>query len=102
MERFKIDARQATIAVRNLGNASPAGVVIDCTMGSAEVDLRGAWRADADILLETKMVRGSLRLPEDVHVEGLPGWRPVPIGELPAPTLRFEVEARAGGLAIEE
>lgn len=102
MDRFEVDARQSTISVRNLGNASPREVKIECLMGRAEIDLQGAWRQDAEVLLETEMAGGSLRLPETVNVQGLPGAVAVPESEeVPRPTLRFAVESTLGELAIE-
>jgi hypothetical protein len=102
MERFEIDSRQATIAVRNLGNASPRRVKIDSTMGGGEIDLRGAWRRDADVLLETEMAGGTLRLPADVDIEGLDDLFMLPgNAEIPRPTLRFAVESTVGRFTIQ-
>jgi hypothetical protein len=100
MERFKIDSRQSVVAVRNLGNASPRDVVIDSTMGRTELDLRGLWRRDADLLLETELAAGSLRLPDGVRIEGLEGLWTSGTEEVPRPTLRFAVESTVGGLEI--
>jgi hypothetical protein len=102
MERFEIDSRQATIAVHNLGNASPRRVKIDCTMGGGEIDLRGAWRRDADVLLETQMAGGTLWLPADVDVEGLDDLFMLSgKAEIPRPTLRFAVESTVGKFTIQ-
>ena len=102
MKTFEVNARQSTIAVRNLGNASPQRVKIDSTMAGGEIDLRGAWGRDAEILLETAMAGGTLRLPENVDVEGLDASFVAPEArELPRPTLRFAIESSLGKFKIE-
>ena len=54
-----------------LGNASPRTVDLECSMGGAEIDLRGLWRQDCDLRLATTMGGMEVQLPDDVRVEGL-------------------------------
>jgi hypothetical protein len=101
MQRFEVDSRQSTIAVRNLGNASPAVVKIEASMGGGEIDLRGAWRRDADVLLQSEMAGGTLRLPQGVTIEGLEGVFALSgAEEIQRPTLRFAVESSVGKFNI--
>ena len=102
MERFCVDARQAGLKLINLGNASPREIEIDAVMGTVEIDLRGEWRRDAEIDLETKMARGTLRLPRNVEVEGLElTGLAMTDAEIPRPTLRFNIDETMGSLKIE-
>lgn len=101
MERFRINPRQATLAVRNLGNASPRHVVIDAKMTRAVIDLRGAWHRDAEIRLEIRMGSATLQLPQDVRVVGLDEiWIGEP-SEIPRPTLRLTLEGNIGAVDIQ-
>jgi hypothetical protein len=65
-----------------------------------ELDLRGEWRADAEISLRGGMGGAEVRLPPDVRVEGVPG-RPLQApsdDELKRPTLRFTSTSQMGGV----
>jgi hypothetical protein len=98
MTRFEVSGRQANLELIRVGDASPAEVEIDSVLGWSRIDLRGAWRYDATVSLETEASRGTVKLPEDVQFVGLDQVNSRPsTAEVPLPTLQFEVEGRAGG-----
>jgi hypothetical protein len=91
------------VAARSLGNASPGSLEVNFRMGGIDLDLRGAWRNDADIRIESRMGGGAVRLPRDARIEGLEEFGVEPSGlastaELPLPTLRFTVSSSMGEL----
>lgn len=91
LERLTVDAGMGGLAIKDLGNASPRELEIEMSMGGMDVDLRGAWRNDAEITILMNRGGGALRLPSDVQVEGLELDR-FPSGvepEVGLPTLRF-------------
>jgi len=49
LTRFVIDSSIGELDVQGLGNASPAQVRIDHTIGDMNVDLSGGWRTDSEI-----------------------------------------------------
>ena len=55
-----------------LGNASPAVLDVNCSMGGANVDLTGQWRNDCAARLAIRMGGMAVVVPEDVQVEGAP------------------------------
>ncbi len=96
--RFVLHAEQGGVAVVRLGNASPAVVDIEHRMGGGAIDFSGAWRNDADVTVRSSMGGMSLRVPEDVRVEGVSGEvaAPGPGPEVGHPTLRFSIESKMG------
>ncbi len=101
MERLELNGGMGGFATRSLGNASPRSLEVDFRMGGMDLDLRGAWRNDADIRIDASMGGGSVRLPRDAVILGLEGQslrRPEmkSTPELPLPTLRFAVTTSMG------
>lgn len=87
-----------------LGNASPRTIDIATSMGGAELDLRGLWRQDCDLQLESSMGGMEVRLPEGVRVEGLAD--PDSAGalqretEVTLPVLRFASKTSMGEIEV--
>ncbi len=73
-------------------------------MGGMDLDLRGDWRADADVTIRTTQGGGSVRLPRDVDIVGLAtgSVRAERDEETPRPTLTFTVSSSQGELEILE
>lgn len=94
MERIAIKGRLGPVTVTTLGNASPRELIVNSHLGSLNIDLKGAWVADADVGITASAGGAAIQLPDGVRIEGLdrlPGVREDP--ELPRPTLRFTVRA---------
>jgi len=105
MERLAIHGKMGGLAATKLGNASPRELELDFRMGGMSVDLRGEWRADAQITIHASMGGGVLRLPRNVRIEGLDTRRGVGSmdeEEVPLPTLSFAAESELGELQIME
>ena len=103
MERLAIRGRMGGFEAVRLGNASPRELVVDCGMGGADVDLRGAWARDCDIRLAIRMGGMSVAVPEDVELEGMaPGGRRLRRAdpEVPVPVLRLDVSESMGEIEI--
>jgi hypothetical protein len=95
MERLAIDFSMGGGEMGSIGNASPANLDLDISMGGAEIDLRGPWSQDAAIRLKTRMSGALVRLPRDVLIEGIEGKgltveEPT---EIRPPKLVFEIDA---------
>lgn len=105
MERMTIRGSMGGFAAVKLGNASPRLLVVETSMGGADVDLRGAWLNDADVTLRASMGGMGVRLPEDMEFNGL---EDVPGGEelrrtdreTPVPTLNFDVDYKMGEIEV--
>jgi hypothetical protein len=103
MERLSVRSRIGTMRLDRLGNASPATLDVHHRLGAAQVNLRGGWRADADIDFQVAFGTGELRLPGDVRIVGL--GRPVELPaeqEIPLPTLRIGTHSNIGGIRVTE
>lgn len=86
-----------------LGNASPASLEVDVSMGGAEIDLRGLWLNDAEVSVRTRMGGGAIWLPDDVHVTGTQERRArIETGgeEVPRPTLDLTFSSSMGGIDV--
>ena len=98
MESFELSASMGGMEIRELGNASPARLSVDCSMGGMSLDLRGEWVQDSTVELDASMGGLEVRLPRDVTVVGVPG-RESALGsaepEVRRPTLTFSVDAGA-------
>jgi hypothetical protein len=104
MERLTIIGRMGGFETSRLGNASPRTLEVDCKMGGAEIDLRGAWVQDCAIRLAVKMGGMEVTVPDDVGVQGLhtidPGrWHEN--AEVPSPVLHFSVSESMGEIEID-
>jgi len=103
MERMSIKGRMGGFEAERLGNASPRSLSIDCKMGGADVDLRGAWLQDCDIQLTVRMGGMSVMVPDEVDVVGIPTLgsgllRKDP--EIPQTVLRFSVSESMGEIEV--
>ncbi len=99
-ERLTLDTSMGGGSFRKLGHASPRTLRLTMDMGGGEVDLRGEWRQDCDVTLESRMGGLEVRLPDNVTIRGLPGDRRGSAGEAgeATPTLTFSVSAEMGGI----
>jgi hypothetical protein len=95
MEELKIEISMGAIEAASLGNASPAVLDVEFSMGGAEIDLRGQWVQDSQISIDHRMGGGIVRLPDNVLIEGLDrgGLRVEPQAEIKPPTLTFSVSS---------
>jgi hypothetical protein len=103
MERLVIHGRMGGIDAAGLGNASPRTLTVGCTMGGADLDLRGAWVRDCDIGLAVTMGGVSVEVPRDVIVAGIEESglsRRREEGEASLPVLRFATAAKMGEIEI--
>ena len=93
MERLVIDFSMGGGQMASIGNASPATLDVEFSMGGAELDLRGRWVQDSMITIDTKMSGAVVRLPRDVLIEGIDrGGLTIEEGtETRPPKLTFEV-----------
>jgi hypothetical protein len=69
LQRFELEAKMGEFEVGELGNASPAAVTVNGTMGELRLDLHGAWKHDAEIRTRWRMGECVVRVPEGVAVE---------------------------------
>jgi hypothetical protein len=106
MEHLSLIGNKGSVEVTSLGNASPRTTVLRQRLGELDVDLRGAWRRDAEVRIETRLAGGAVWLPQDVDVEGLErrlsSPRPAEVREIPVPTLQLSVEGDRGTLIFVE
>ncbi len=65
MTRFEIDGSIGELRIRLLGNASPAHVRVDHSIGALYVDLRGAWQNDSDIFVNSIIGECHVNLPAE-------------------------------------
>ena len=95
MDRLAIDFSMGGGQMAMLGNASPAILDLELSMGGAEIDLRGNWIQDATISLDTRMGGALVRLPREVLIEGIDreGLTIEETGETRPPRLTFEISA---------
>ena len=109
MRRFRIDGSVGVLEVDELGNASPREVWIKHSIGETGVDLRGAWRRDAEIDVVCGIGECDVRVPKDVKIDlrraGVmigessgPGRRTEP--EPGAPTLKLSVSGSIGEVRV--
>ncbi len=89
--------------ITQLGNASPGRVVLAQRLGALDLDLRGAWRGDAEIRIETTLTAGgTIWLPRDVRIEGVytGAYLADTEAEVDPPTLRLELPERRRNLLL--
>lgn len=104
MDRLRLHGRMGGVELERLGNASPRVLDIDCGMGGADVDLRGAWRNDCDAHLAVKMGGLAVSVPRDMIVVGdreLASTLARTDTEVPQPTLRLTVEESMGEVEVK-
>jgi hypothetical protein len=103
MDSLRLNARMGGVTADRIGNASPRALDIDCAMGGANVDLRGAWRNDCDARAAIRMGGMNLRVPADMRVEGDGVPPPRLTGseiEVPGPVLRLKIEKSMGEVEV--
>ena len=104
MERLTIRGSMGGFEATRVGNASPRSMDVFCRMGGADLDLRGPWSRDVDIRLDLAMGGMSVRVPDDVQVQGLEGSDTALKAEneeVPLPVLRFSVKEKMGEIEID-
>jgi hypothetical protein len=113
IESLDLAAAIGELRISGLGNASPQRTSIRHRIGDVNIDLRGAWRRDADIGIRCGIGECAVRVPTDVAVEGLS--TNIGVGEvvtsgldrLPAPgegvpTLRLELSGKIGEVRVSQ
>jgi hypothetical protein len=100
MEHLVIQTAMGGVSMSRIGNASPRRLEVGFRMGGMDLDLRGQWVADAEIDISGSMGGGSVRLPEDVVIEGIGvgGLEAPSDPELKPPTLKFSTSSSMGEL----
>lgn len=99
MESLVINGHMGGMSLNRLGNASPARLELDYSIGGLSLDMRGAWINDAEVFLKADMGGVAVRMPLGVNFEGLPADVEAPEAPGPgAPTLRFHVREGSGNL----
>ncbi|MEM6792401.1 MAG: hypothetical protein AAF725_00335 [Acidobacteriota bacterium] len=111
MTSFRASGSMGELEIRGLGDASPAAVEVDHGMGDFFLDLKGAWRNDAEIEASFSMGACRLWVPEDAYIDWEGGS--VAMGEsrieLPetsglaedAPRLTLSVAGNMGEVTVE-
>ncbi len=69
MRNFVVDASMGATGFRRLGNASPAVVDVQHSMGEMSLDLRGAWANDSDVRARCSMGECAVTLPDGANVD---------------------------------
>jgi hypothetical protein len=100
MESLSISTVKGGSLLNKLGNASPRRLDVSYRMGSIDMDLSGAWAADAEISITGGTGGGVVHLPSGVILEGLEsrGIEASRVFEPKRPTLRFTVSTGMGWL----
>ncbi|MCP3978652.1 MAG: hypothetical protein GY716_04865 [bacterium] len=98
-DKVEVYGHRGALALRSMGRVSPAELEIGFVMGEARIDLRGDWKRDATITLDSKLSDVVLRLPRVARIEGLDTTRiELPAtSEIQPPTLEFSVETGMRG-----
>ena len=65
MTRFEVNGSIGELRVRRLGNASPARVRVNHSIGELYVDLRGAWQNDSDVFIASSIGECRVNLPSE-------------------------------------
>ncbi len=111
MDSFRADSSVGSVEVRALGDASPRSVEVDHGLGELFLDLKGAWRGDAEIDIDFGIGECLLWLPEDVNVDierasvsigesSIDRPRSTPVPE-DAPTLTLSMSGSIGEVRVE-
>ena len=111
METFRAESSVGSVEVRDLGDASPRSVELDHGIGELFLDLKGAWRDDAQVDVDFGIGECRLWLPDDVRVDiqrasvGIgekyvdrPRSKPLPDD---APTITVNVRSNIGEVNVE-
>jgi hypothetical protein len=107
--RLRLDTSIGVLSLRDVGNASPRSVWVKHSIGETGVDLRGAWRRDAEVFVSCGIGACDVRVPRNVGLEldrasvmlgesSGPRTRPAP--EAGKPTLRLSVSGNIGEVRV--
>jgi hypothetical protein len=69
MRSFNVESSMGSVEIRSLGEASPAEVHVEHSMGEMLLDLDGAWRNDSDVRVKFGMGECRIWVPQDVHAD---------------------------------
>lgn len=110
MEELRVYISKGEFNLKRLGNAGFRTASIQGSMGEANIDLTGTYRADALVHTRFRMGEMTITVPEDIHVDVQPGMvflgeRNVRVdqsGDIPegAPTLEVRSSLSMGELRI--
>jgi hypothetical protein len=90
-ESIRIRANMAGGFFNGIGNASPAVLDVDYSMGGLTFDMSGEWKRNAQIDLDGRAGGVTIVVPRSVRVEGVPELEPTAVASPEtAPTLFFE------------
>jgi hypothetical protein len=107
--RLRLDTSVGVLSVEDVGNASPGDVWVKHSVGETHVDLRGAWRRDAEVLVSCGIGECNVRLPQDVGIDldrasvaigESSGPRDRPPPKSGAPTLKVSVSGSIGEVRV--
>ena len=102
MDSLTLRGSMGGFNAKRLGNASPRVLDVDLRMGGLNLDLRGQWMQDSDIRITWDMGGTNVVLPANVAIEGVEDHQGIaPGGEVPAPTLRFELSGKMEDIHFE-
>lgn len=99
MTALRVQGKMGGFELSGIGNASPAVLDLDCSMGGGDVDLRGQWANDSDIRLKVMMGGMGVQIPKGVITEDAPEGSTLlnkSTEEIGLPVLRFRTEAKMG------
>jgi hypothetical protein len=107
---LRLSMRMGELRARGLGNARFRAARLEGSMGNMDIDLRGAYAADARVDAHLSMGEMRLRIPDDVRVKvesrillGESGGKHRDAASLPpdAPTLVVTGSVTLGGIRLE-
>jgi hypothetical protein len=107
LQVLELDASSGDLELHGIGNASPRWLVVDHGVGELRLDLRGAWREDAELRIGCGIGPCVVQLPEAVHLDFLEfldagaGSRDTAV-PADAPRLRGEIRDALADLEVVE
>jgi len=99
MTALRVHGKMGGFELGNIGNASPALMDLDCSMGGGDIDLDGAWVNDSDIRLNVRFGGMGVQIPRNVITEDAPVGSNLldePKETVGLPVLRFQTTAKFG------
>ncbi len=102
MDSLTLTGMMGGANLEGIGNASPRKLEVDLRMGGMNLDLRGQWMQDSDISITWNMGGARVVLPANMAIQGVEGHEgAAPGGEVPPPTLRFELDGKMDDIEFE-
>jgi hypothetical protein len=109
MRKMRLDTSVGVIDVDELGNASPRETRIKHSIGETRIDLRGAWRRDAEVEISCGIGECDVRAPREAKLDlahvgvaigesGGPRRREPPAAD--APTVKLSVSGSIGEVRV--